>query len=156
MGGGIRLAGSARLWAPAVQRLRADGILGRAFETRALHRFCANSVSMKSNREIYRATGLPLLQNRAFNSADEARACATGDVVLVQDLKTGLIFNEAFDPSLIDYDTDYQNEQAFSDVFRRHLEGVAQVVERHFHETSLIEIGCGKAYFLETLQRMGY
>jgi len=111
---------------------------------------------MKSNREIYRATGLPLLQNRAFASADEARACATGDVVLVQDSKTGLIFNDAFDPSLVAYDSDYQNEQAFSDVFRRHLENVAKVVKRHFHEGPLIEIGCGKAYFLETLQRMEY
>jgi hypothetical protein len=111
---------------------------------------------MKSNRDIYRATGLPLLQNRAFSSADDARACATGDVVLVQDLKTGLIFNEAFDPSLIDYDSEYQNEQGFSDVFRRHLTDVAKVVKRHFRDGSLIEIGCGKAYFLETLQRMGY
>lgn len=111
---------------------------------------------MKSHREIYRATGLPLLQNRAFSSADEARACAKGDVVLVQDLETGLIFNEAFDPSMINYDSEYQNEQAFSDVFRRHLEDVARIVKRHFHEGSLIEIGCGKAYFLETLQRMGY
>lgn len=111
---------------------------------------------MKSRKEIYRAVRLPLLQNRTFDSVEAARDCETGDVVLVQDLATGLIFNEAFDPALIRYDSEYQNEQALSEVFRRHLEDVAVVVGRHFAGRTLIEIGCGKAHFLEMLQRMNF
>lgn len=111
---------------------------------------------MNSRREIYRAAQLPLLQNKTFESAEAARDCATGDVVLVQDSGTGLIFNEAFDPALIRYDSEYQNEQALSEVFRRHLEDVASVIGRHFAGGKLIEIGCGKAHFLEMLQRIGF
>jgi SAM-dependent methyltransferase len=105
---------------------------------------------------LFRADGLPVLQNRTFSTADEARASATGDVVLVQNQSTGLIYNDAFDPSLLIYDRDYQNEQACSPVFRRHLESVAHLLETHWRGRSLIEIGCGKGYFLERLRAMGF
>ena len=39
-------------------------------------------------------------------------------MVLVQDIDTGLVFNAAFDLELLNYDADYQNEQACSGVFR--------------------------------------
>ena len=107
-------------------------------------------------REIFRAERLPVLQNRTFATEEEATASPTGDVVLVQDGFTGLIFNEAFDPSLVRYDADYQNEQARSSVFQRHLGDVAGVVERHFSGQRLIEVGCGKGYFLDRLRRLGY
>lgn len=77
-------------------------------------------------------------------------------MVLVQDIDTGLVFNAAFDPPLLGYDDDYQNEQACSGVFRRHLEDVTAIVRRYFQGRSLIEVGCGKGYFLEHLQRAGY
>ena len=76
-------------------------------------------------RELYRAPQLPVFQNRMFASAQAARACTRGDVVLVQDEDTGLIFNRAFDPGLMVYDADYQNEQGHSAVFRQHLDNVA-------------------------------
>ncbi len=100
--------------------------------------------------------GLPVLQNRTFASAVEARASRTGDVVLVQDEDTGLIFNSAFDASLLRYDRDYQNEQACSTVFQRHLDDVAAIVQRHLHGRRLIEVGCGKGYFLEHLRAIGF
>jgi len=52
-------------------------------------------------REVYRAEQLPVLQNRMFASAEAARACARGDVVLVQSNESGLIFNRAFRPELV-------------------------------------------------------
>lgn len=109
-----------------------------------------------SNREIFRAERLPVLQNRMFPTAAEALASPLGDVVLVQDGLTGLIRNEAFDSSLLVYDQDYQNEQACSGVFKAHLDDVAAVVEKHFQGKSLIEVGCGKGYFLEHLRTFGY
>jgi len=111
---------------------------------------------MSHHRELYRAQGLPVFQNRMFHSRETATNCAKGDVALVQDLGTGLIFNWAFDPSLVQYDSDYQNEQAVSDVFRRHLEEVAQLIQSHFAGFSLIEVGCGKGHFLEQLQAAGF
>jgi 2-polyprenyl-3-methyl-5-hydroxy-6-metoxy-1,4-benzoquinol methylase len=110
---------------------------------------------MTRYREIYRIAQLPVFQNRMFHSEEEAKNCVKGDVVLVQDLETGLIFNQAFRPELMQYDSDYQNEQAVSKVFQEHLKNVGYVVQQHFRDCSLIEVGCGKGYFLELLQELG-
>jgi SAM-dependent methyltransferase len=107
-------------------------------------------------REIFRAESLPVLQNRVFATAAEALASVTGDVVLVQSMETGLIFNSSFDPDRLEYDRNYQNEQACSGVFRSHLDAVTAVIRRHFHGRTLIEVGCGKGYFLDHLQARGY
>jgi SAM-dependent methyltransferase len=111
---------------------------------------------MKRYREIYRAEQLPVFQNKMFDSEQAARNCTRGDVVLVQDSETGLIFNQAFKPELMQYDSDYQNEQAVSGAFQRHLQDVSALVTKHFPAYSLIEVGCGKGYFLEQLQKLGF
>jgi SAM-dependent methyltransferase len=107
-------------------------------------------------RPIFRAEALPVLQNRVFTTAGEALASTTGDVDLVQAMDTGLIFNAAFDPGRIEYDQHYQNEQACSPVFKHHLDAVTEVIHRYFHGRTLIEVGCGKGYFLDHLQARGY
>jgi SAM-dependent methyltransferase len=106
--------------------------------------------------ELFKVERLPVFQNKMFSSEAEAIACPTGDMVLAQDVETGMVFNAAFDPSLLVYDADYQNEQACSDAFRQHLSDVAAVIDRHFKSSTLIEVGCGKGYFLEHLQKLGY
>lgn len=106
--------------------------------------------------ELFRVEQLPVFQNRMFRNEEEARNCTKGDVVLVRDLETGLIFNQAFRPELMQYDADYQNEQAVSAVFQAHLDAVTDVIRKHFHERSLIEVGCGKGYFLEHLHARGF
>jgi len=111
---------------------------------------------MHNYRELYRAEQLPAFQNRMYFSREDARHCVKGDVVLVQDLETGLIFNNAFRPELMQYDENYQNEQAVSLVFQDHLSEVSEIVAKHFQDLSLIEIGCGKGYFLEKLKAMGF
>lgn len=111
---------------------------------------------MTRYRELYRASQLPVFQNRMFHSERAARDCAKGDVVLVQDLETGLIFNQAFRPELMQYDADYQNEQAESAVFQKHLEKMSQLVAKHFRGDSLLEVGCGKGRFLEQLQDIAF
>lgn len=109
-----------------------------------------------SYREIYSVRGLPVFQNKMFNDREAALACPKGNMKLVQDMETGLIFNAAFDASLLEYDADYQNEQACSGVFQQHLENVKKIIQRHFSGKSLIEVGCGKGYFLEYLHEAGY
>lgn len=111
---------------------------------------------MSTFKEIYRAEQLPVFQNRMFHTAEEAQNCVKGDVVLVRDLETGLIFNQAFHPELLEYDNDYQNEQAVSPVFRAHLDEVTAIIAKYFGEQTLIEVGCGKGYFLEHLNALGF
>jgi SAM-dependent methyltransferase len=111
---------------------------------------------MTTSRDIYRVEQLPTLQNRMFPTQAAARQCQRGDMVLVQSLQTGLIFNQAFRPELLRYDQDYQNEQGLSARFREHLQSVAQVVKSHFEGLTLIEVGCGKGQFLEQLSALGF
>jgi len=111
---------------------------------------------MSNLKELYRVEQLPVFQNRMFHSEADAKNCVKGDMVLVQDLETGLIFNRAFNPELMQYDADYQNEQAVSTVFQAHLNNVATLVNNHFQGNTLIEVGCGKGYFLQHLQNIGF
>ncbi len=111
---------------------------------------------MMNQTEIYRAEGLPVFQNCVFSDQTLARNCAKGDLVLAQDMQTGLIFNRAFDPTLVEYTPDYQNEQALSTFFQEHLLDVEGVLNEHFRGNSLVEVGCGKGRFLEQLQKAGF
>jgi hypothetical protein len=106
-------------------------------------------------KTIYREEGFPIFQNRMYDSAEEAVDCPRGDIDLVEDEFSGVITNSAFCPELMAYDGNYQNEQAVSSRFRRHLEEVADIVERDLGSGRLVEVGCGKGSFLELLQARG-
>lgn len=105
---------------------------------------------------LYRQSRFPVLQNRLFESRHAALSCVTGDILLVQDADTGLIRNDRFDASLLAYDATYHNEQECSEVFRQHLTTVADVVARTLGADGLVEVGCGKGYFLELLSSLGF
>jgi hypothetical protein len=107
-------------------------------------------------RILYRQNQFPVLQNRVYSSFDEAKSCPKGDIEIVQDLSTGLVYNAAFRPDLMHYDADYNNEQSNSDVFKDHLEWVAKCIETHLGKTQLVEVGCGKGFFLELLLERGF
>lgn len=107
-------------------------------------------------RELFRIENLPTLQNRVYPTAQEAIDCPLGNVILVQDSKTGLVFNKAFNPLLLVYDHNYQNEQAHSPSFQVHLEQVIKIIERNAKNKTLVEIGCGKGRFLEMLYQRGH
>jgi hypothetical protein len=103
----------------------------------------------------YQQKEFPVLQNRVYDSSQDAINCPTGDIKICQDEKTGLIFNSAFNPSLITYDHNYDNEQSFSPFFKQHLSQVLTLIETYLGKERLIEVGCGKGYFLEMLQNQG-
>ncbi|MGP8281878.1 MAG: class I SAM-dependent methyltransferase [Desulfomonilaceae bacterium] len=109
-----------------------------------------------THRELYRAESIPVFQNKMFWTQADALACLKGDVVLVQDMSSGLVFNSAFDAGLLEYDADYQNEQACSGIFQRHLDAVTKIISRNLNGKTLIEVGCGKGYFLNHLHALGY
>jgi hypothetical protein len=110
---------------------------------------------MSGQTRLYEQSEFPIFQNRMYESASEARACPRGEIRLVQDATSGLVYNEAFRSELMDYDAAYQNEQAHSPMFKSHLDHVAAIVMRHLGHDGLVEVGCGKAYFLELLQSHG-
>jgi hypothetical protein len=105
---------------------------------------------------LYSQTSLPVFQNKVYATAEEAKSCPTGDVNLVQDLQTGLIFNQAFRPELVVYDSNYQNEQGLSSHFQEHLHQVMEIIGRGMGRTNLVEVGCGKGLFLEMMLAAGF
>ncbi|SEB05364.1 class I SAM-dependent methyltransferase [Rubrimonas cliftonensis] len=105
---------------------------------------------------LYAANGLPALQNRMFDTREAALASATGDVRLAQDPVSGLVRNIAFDPAIIVYDADYQNEQGLSPSFEAHLRETADRLEPLMRGRRIIEIGCGKGRFLRMLAERGH
>lgn len=111
---------------------------------------------MRRLHELYRVEQLPIFQNRMYGTALEARNCAKGDMQLVEDLTTGLVYNAAFRSELMVYDKHYQNEQAVSPMFQTHLDAVARVIDQRMGKDRIVEIGCGKGYFLETLLGKGF
>ena len=109
-----------------------------------------------SDNIIYRMEGLPVQQNRFYGTAKDAIACPVGNLILGQDPLTGIVHNAAFQPELMTYDKNYQNEQGYSNVFKQHLYQVIEIVRCHVIGKSIIEIGCGKGRFLKLLRDQGF
>jgi len=105
---------------------------------------------------IFSRTDVPVFQNKVYRTYSEAKQAIIGDIELVQCPSSGLVYNRKFKPELMNYDENYQNEQACSRAFQRHLDHVLNIILRNVgpHERG-IEIGCGKGYFLERLQAAG-
>ncbi len=111
---------------------------------------------MTDLRELYRTDRLPVFQNRMYDSEAEALDAPVGDMRLVENLATGLVYNADFRPELVVYDEHYQNEQANSPYFKTHLEEVAGIVARTLGKRAIVEVACGKGYFLEMLAARGF
>lgn len=108
------------------------------------------------NKILYCQHQFPVFQNRMYPSQTEAINCPKGNIKLEEDQYTGLVFNAAFSPELMVYDKHYQNEQAVSGFFLRHLKQVGEIVERWMGKDNLVEVGCGKGFFLEMLCEKGF
>ena len=104
---------------------------------------------------IYRQLDLPAFQNMVYPTAEAARAAVLGDVELRQCAQTGLVHNALFDPGKLDYDQNYQNEQAHSPAFQDHLRDVLTRLTSHFAGLRGIEVGPGKGWFFEMMLEAG-
>ena len=91
----------------------------------------------------------PVFQNIVYDTASEAISCPYGQIELKRNAHTGVVENRLFDSGLMRYDTRYQNEQAFSRQFQAHLHSVAKIISERLDTSKLVEVGCGKGFFLE-------
>lgn len=105
---------------------------------------------------LYEQAHFPVFQNRMYESERAAMDCPQGEIRLVEDLRSGLVYNDAFRPELMAYDGRYQNEQGVSQTFRQHLDEVADLIAHHLGPRRLVEVGCGKGFFLEMLLGKGF
>lgn len=112
-------------------------------------------MTRQQQKVLYQQEQLPIFQNRMYETEAEARDCPKGDMRLVEDQETGLVYNAAFRSELMVYDAHYQNEQGLSPLFRAHLESVSEIVQRGMGRDAIVEVGCGKGLFLEILLSKG-
>lgn len=97
--------------------------------------------------------GVPVHQNLVLGGARSAVETPRGDLDLVLCGACGFIFNRAFDPRKLMYGEEYDNTQAHSPAFSRHLDELVRhiVVERGVRDSHIVEVGCGKGLFLRRL-----
>jgi len=95
-------------------------------------------------------TRQPVVLNYRFANVDEARRLARRDVQLRQCSACGLVFNAAFDASVVPYDSRYENRQGCSPAFRAHVASLVKRLARipKARGGRLLEVGCGKGEFL--------
>lgn len=60
-------------------------------------------------RLLYEQGGLPIFQNRMYDTAEEAAASPRGDMLLVEDLRIGVVRNAVFKPKLMTHDAHDHN-----------------------------------------------
>lgn len=97
---------------------------------------------------------VPIVLNRTYRTADEARSASTGDVAFTGCERCGFVWNAAFDERAIVYDAHYENDQAHSDAFRAHMQEMAQRALRmvpNGDEIAVVEVGAGQGVFLGLL-----
>ncbi|MDZ7734317.1 MAG: class I SAM-dependent methyltransferase [Acidimicrobiia bacterium] len=88
---------------------------------------------------------------------ESARSAPAGAIELVACENCALIWNVAFDESVLEYGSAYENSQMFSPRFRAYAEELAaELVARYsLRGGRVVEIGCGKGEFLHVLASAG-
>jgi hypothetical protein len=100
---------------------------------------------------------IPAECNLLLGSEAEARAVPRGDIALALCSRCGLIWNTQFDPSLLSYDTWYENSLWASPRFAAYGRHLAQrLIDRYVvRDKTILAIGCGRGEFLWLLCRLG-
>jgi hypothetical protein len=99
----------------------------------------------------------PVISNLLWHSAEDATNTVRGDIQLMFCNSCGHVYNQAFDPSLLKYNGQYENSLGFSAVFQQYAVDLAgYLVEKYkLFNKNIIEIGCGKGDFLKLLCESG-
>ncbi len=105
---------------------------------------------------LFTQKAVPIFQNKLYHSADEAKQVEKSEVMIVQSKKSGFIYNKNFNPGLMKYDKNYNNEQSNSGIFQDHLDNVLkQLLMFGIRDKNVVEIGCGKGVFFEKMKALG-
>lgn len=97
---------------------------------------------------------VPVLQNRVWDSPEQAVCAPTGDLVIAWCPECDHLWNTAFDPGRMVYDPAYDNRQDVSPAFRDHLDArMRDLVGLLRDGRTIAEIGCGQGTFLSALCR---
>lgn len=106
---------------------------------------------------FFRVPRAPVFCNILCDTREQAVGTVRGQIDLAYCNSCGLIFNQAFDESLIHYAGQYENALHFSAHFRKYAEDLAAelIASYGLRSKRIVELGCGDGSFLSTLCRLG-
>ena len=106
---------------------------------------------------FYEVEQVPVHSVLLLATREEAIQYPKADIALAFCEHCGFVFNAAFDPSLHEYSSRYEETQGFSPTFQAFHKALAnRLVEQYdLRNKHLIEIGCGKGEFLTMLCELG-
>ncbi len=100
---------------------------------------------------------VPVLCNALLATAQDARNAPKGDIALAMCLECAMIWNQAFDETLLAYSSDYENALHHSENFQDYARSlVSDLIQRHSLAGEVVfEIGCGDGYLLNAFIAQG-
>jgi len=106
---------------------------------------------------FYEARDAPVHSCLMMPTQQQALNFPRGDIFLGFCEKCGFISNVAFDPSVQDYSSIYEDQQCFSSTFNTFAQDLANrlIQKYNLHDKDILEIGCGKGDFLTLLCELG-
>ncbi len=106
---------------------------------------------------FFALTQMPVSIGVQWNTVQEAKACAKGDLDLAFCARCGFIWNRAFDPSRLEYSQRYDNSLDYSPVFQDYAQQLARrLIDTYgIRGKEVVELGCGKGHFLTLLCEAG-
>lgn len=105
---------------------------------------------------FFLAADIPVHCNILWPEPEAATRAARGDMALSLCPECGLVFNRAFDPSLVTYDESYENSLHHSARFEAYANDLARDLASRLslRDRLVVEAGCGKGEFLVALCRI--
>jgi SAM-dependent methyltransferase len=109
---------------------------------------CPNGEQMKE--VIFSQSRVPILQNRVYSTAEEAKSAAVGDLEIC--LEGGFGWNDKFNEKLIKYNDQYNNSVP-SSIFDAYYDRIADYLASRYDIISgpVVDVGCGKGTFLKRM-----
>lgn len=107
------------------------------------------------NVVIVERSRVPVLQNVIVRTREEALHFPTGRLLICGCQNCGFVWNDAFDPSAIDYGATYNNSVQASGVYLAHQAAMADRVLAGEGDLHYLEIGCGEGEFIDALEKTG-
>ncbi len=112
----------------------------------------------RGGRVIEQRLNVPTLQNVTLATRETAKTVRCGALKMVQCGDCGFVWNAAFDPELICYDSSYNNDVIGSRFYQAHLCEMADRILASVPagtDIHYVEIGCGEGDFLRLLHERG-
>lgn len=116
---------------------------------------CLSSI----HQQLFDPQDVPVMMHRLYATAEQARGAQIATLDLHRCRSCGFVWNAAFDPTKLQYDESYENNQGHSKVFWEHMLARADAVLKAVppgEPVSYLEVGCGQGTFLTCVaQRAG-